>query len=55
MRRFAGLATAAVLTTALVVEPIVDGCTAFLASGEDGVLFGNNEYVPGPQYRSYSP
>jgi len=43
MRRFAGLATAAVLTTALAVEPIVDGCTAFLASGEDGVLFGNNE------------
>ena len=43
MRILAGLAIAAFLITVLAVAPIVDGCTAFLASGEDGVLFGNNE------------
>lgn len=53
MGRFSSSATVAVVTAALAVAPFVDPCTAFLALGEDGVLFGNNEDFWNPATRMW--
>ncbi len=43
MLRSAFWAVTAILITGLAAVPVVNACTAFLASGEGGVLFGNNQ------------
>jgi len=53
MRISAGLAVTAVLITGMAAVPVVNACTAFLASGDDGVLFGNNEDFWNPATRMW--
>ena len=53
MLRSAGWVVTAILITGLVAVPVVNACTAFLASGEDGVLFGNNEDFWNPATRMW--
>jgi hypothetical protein len=40
MRRSAGLAVTAFLIMGLAAVPVVNACTAFLASGDDGEVTG---------------
>jgi hypothetical protein len=47
------LVITALLITGLTSVPEVRACTAFLASGEDGVLFGNNEDFWNPATRMW--
>ncbi len=53
MLRSAFWAVTAILITGLAAVPVVNACTAFLASGEGGVLFGNNEDFWNPATRMW--